>query len=98
MLTFETWLKLLTLVPGIAISVFIITANYCQWKIRRRFSGVISRIMFWYSLGLAAMLALTVWNWIAGILDVSTSQLLWGDSLTFLLATFFFFKGSTVIR
>lgn len=90
--------RLLTLVPGIATSVFIIGANYYQWKIRRRFSGVISRIMFWYSLGLAAMLALTVWNWVAGILDIGTTQLLSGDSLTFFFAAVFFFKGSTVIR
>jgi hypothetical protein len=90
--------RLLTLIPGIAVSVFLIVANYCQWKIRRRFSGVIGKIMFWYSLGLAAMLALTVWNWVAGIFDISTTQLLWGDSLTFLLAAFFFFKGSLVIR
>jgi len=95
MATFE---RLLTLVPGIAVLVFIIGANYYQWKIRQRYSGLIGRIMFWYSLGLAAMLALTIWNWVAGIFDIGTTQLLWGDSLTFLLATFFFFKGSIVIR
>ena len=93
-----TIVRLLTLIPAIAISLFIIGANYYQWRIRRRFSGVIGRIMFWYSLGLAAMLALTVWNWVAGIFDLGTTQLLWGDSLTFLLAAFFFFKGSIVIR
>lgn len=90
--------RLLTLFPGFAASVFIIGANYYQWKIRRRFSGVIGKIMFWYSLGLAAMLALTVWNWAAGIFDIGTTQLLGGDSLTFFLATIFFFKGSTVVR
>ena len=90
--------QLLTILPGIAITVFIILANYYQWKIRGRFSGVIGRIMFWYSLGLAAMLVLTIWHWLVVIFDMNIGDLLWGDIVFFLMAVIFFFKGSTVIR
>ena len=95
MVVFE---RLLTIIPGIAITVFIVLANYCQWKIRRRFSGVIGRIMFWYSLGLAAMLVLTIWHWLVVIFDMNIADLLWGDIVFFLMAVIFFFKGSSVIR
>jgi hypothetical protein len=90
--------RLLSILPGIAITVFIVLANFYQWKIRRRFSGVIGRIMYWYSFGLAAMLALTIWHWLVVIFEMSLPDLLWGDIVAFLLAAFFFFKGSTVIR
>lgn len=80
------------------MSVFILLANYYQWKIRRRFSGVIGKIMFWYSLGLGAMLALTIWNWIVALLEIGMTELLWGDLIFFLIASFFFFMGSIVIR
>lgn len=90
--------RLLGLLPGIAIFVFLVLANYYQWKIRHRFSGVIGGIMFWYSLGLAALLALSIWHWAVVIFDMSQPDLLWGDLLAFLIAAVFFFKGSTVIR
>ncbi len=90
--------RILALLPGVAITLFLALANFYQWKIRRRFSGVIGSVMFWYSLGLAAMLALTIWHWAVVIFDMSTPDLLWGDLVAFLLAAFFFFKGSTVIR
>lgn len=89
---------LLTIVPGIAITIFIVLANYYQWKIRTHFSGVIGRVMFWYSLGLAALLALTIWHWIVAIFEMRMVELLWGDVVFFLIAVFFFFKGSSVIR
>jgi hypothetical protein len=88
----------LLVAAGIASSLFIILANYFQWKIRRRFSGVIGKIMFWYSLGLGAMLALTIWNWIVAMLEIGMAELLWGDLVFFLIASFFFFMGSIVIR
>ncbi len=86
------------LLPGIAIFLFLVLANFYQWKIRRRFSGVIGSIMFWYSLGLAALLALSIWHWLVVIFEMSLPDLFWGDIVAFLLAAFFFFKGSTVIR
>jgi dolichol kinase len=89
---------LLTIIPGIAITVFILLANYFQWKVRRRFSGVIGKIMYWYSFGLAALLALTIWHWLVVIFDMNMGDLLWGDIAFFLIAAIFFFKGSSVIR
>ncbi len=88
----------MTILPGIAITVFIVLANFYQWKIRRRFSGVIGHIMYWYSLGLAALLVLTIWHWLVVIFDMTLPDLLWGDIVFFLVAVIFFFKGATVIR
>lgn len=89
---------LITIIPGILITIFIVLANFYQWKIRRRFSGLIGKIMFWYSLGLAALLALTIWHWLVVIFDMNIGDLLWGDIAFFLVAAIFFFKGSSVIR
>ena len=38
---------------GAIILVLILLANYYQIRTRRRFSGVIGKVLFWYSLGLA---------------------------------------------
>jgi hypothetical protein len=90
--------RLLSIVPGFAITVFIVLANYYQFKIRQRFSGLIGKVMFWHSLGLGALLLLTVWHWVVAIFDMTMSNLLWGDELLFLVACFFFFMSSIVIR
>jgi len=40
---------LLNIVTGGIIFVLVILANFYQFRVRRRFSGVIGKIMFWYS-------------------------------------------------
>ncbi len=83
---------------AIVILIMIILANLYQFRVMRRFSGVIGRIMFWYSLGLAAMLALTLFNWAASIFNWGIMAELVGSRLFFLVAVAFFLRGSTIIR
>jgi uncharacterized membrane protein YhaH (DUF805 family) len=83
---------------GILIVVVIILANIYQLRIKRRFSGVIGRVMFWYSLGLAALLLLTLFNVAADLFGWSLLDQVVGSRLFFLVAVVFFLKGAIVIR
>jgi hypothetical protein len=85
-------------ITGIFIIVMVVLANIYQLRIRRRFSGTIGKVMFWYSLGLAAMLALTVFNAIVDIMDWGLLTQVVGSRVFFLIAVAFFLKGSLVIR
>jgi hypothetical protein len=89
---------LLNLVTGAIILVLIILANFYQFRVRRRFSGVIGKIMFWYSLGLGAMLALTVFNWIAFPLQMDLLSITLADRVFDIAAVACFLKGALVIR
>ena len=83
---------------GVLILILILFANYYQFRIRRRFSGVIGKVMFWYSIGLAAMLALTIYNWITFSLRMDLSFITLSDRLFDIVAIACFLKGATVIR
>ena len=93
-LTFD----LLNIFTGVVILILILLANYYQFRIRRRFSGVIGRIMFWYSLGLALMLAATVFNWIMFSLNVDFVTVTLASRLFDIVAIGCFLKGAMVIR
>lgn len=83
---------------GAIILVLILLANYYQFRIRRRFSGVIGRIMFWYSLGLGLMLAVTIFNWIMYSLQADFVLISLADRLFDIAAIACFLKGAMVIR
>ena len=83
---------------GAVILVLILLANFYQFRIRRRFSGVIGRIMFWYSLGLALILAATIFNWIMFSLQLDFVTVTLAARLFDIMAIACFLKGSTVIR
>jgi hypothetical protein len=85
-------------VAGILIVVLIVLANVYQLRIRRRFSGAIGKVMFWYSLALATLLVLTLFNVAADILDWGLLTQVVGSRVFFLVAVVFFIKGSLVIR
>jgi hypothetical protein len=88
----------LNAISGVVIVIMIVLANVYQFRIQRRFSGVIGRIMFWYSLGLAAMLVLTIFNVVANIFNWSLLTQVVGSRVFFLIAVAFFLKGALVIR
>jgi hypothetical protein len=83
---------------GVLILILILLANYYQFRIRRRFSGVIGKVMFWYSIGLASMLALTIFNWITFSLRMDLSLITLSDRLFDIVAIACFLKGAIVIR
>jgi len=83
---------------GIIILCLVALATYYQFRIRRRFSGVIGAIMFWYSLGLAALLALTVFDWIAFPLNLDIFFITLLDRVLDIIALACFLKGALVIR
>lgn len=83
---------------GAIILILILLANYYQFRIRRRFSGVIGKIMFWYSLGLAAMLGVTIFNWIVFSLRMDLAFITLSDRLFDIVAIACFLKGAMVIR
>ena len=89
---------LLNVVTGAIILVLVILANFYQFRVRRRFSGVIGRIMFWYSLGLGFILALTIFNWIAFPLRMDLLSLTLADRIFEIVAVACFLKGAMVIR
>jgi hypothetical protein len=88
----------LNVTSGVVITIMIVLANVYQLRIKRRFSGAIGKIMFWYSLGLAAMLALTIFNVVANILNWGLLTQVVGSRVIFLIAVAFFLRGSLVIR
>lgn len=90
--------NLLNIGTGAIILVLILLANYYQFRIRRRFSGVIGKIMYWYSLGLAAMLALTIFNWITYSFQMDFVFITLADRLFDIVAIACFLKGALVIR
>jgi hypothetical protein len=83
---------------GAIILVLIVLANYYQTKTRRRFSGVIGKVMLWYSVGLAAMLAVTIFNWTAYTLQLQLQFIENADRLFDIAAISCFLKGALVIR
>jgi hypothetical protein len=83
---------------GAIILVLILLANFYQFRIRRRFSGVIGKIMFWYSLGLAAMLAVTIYNWILFSIGMDIAFVALSDRVFDIVAVACFLKGAMVIR
>jgi len=89
---------LLNIGTGAIILVLIILANFYQFRVRRRFSGVIGKIMFWYSLGLGSMLVLTIFNWIAFSLRIDLLTITLADRVFDIAAIACFLKGAMVIR
>ena len=83
---------------GVVILVLILIANYYQFRIRRRFSGVIGKIMFWYSLGLATMLAVAILDWIMFSLQMDFITVTLIGRFFDILAIACFLKGTLVIR
>lgn len=83
---------------GVIILVLITLANLYQFRVRRRFSGVIGKIMFWYSLGLGSMLALTVFNWIAWPFRMDILYIILAERIFLIAAIACFLKGALVIR
>jgi hypothetical protein len=83
---------------GAVILVLIVLANFYQFRIRRRFSGVIGKIMFWYSLGLALMLAATIFDWIMFSLQMDFVTVTLAARLFDMVAIACFLKGAMVIR
>jgi len=88
----------LNVLTGSVILILILLANYYQFRIRRRFSGVIGKVMFWWSIGLAAMLALTIFNWITFGLGMDLSFITIIDRFFDIVGIACFLKGSMVIR
>jgi hypothetical protein len=83
---------------GTIILVLIVLANYYQYKTMRRFSGVIGKVMLWYSLGLATLLLATIFNFIAFSLNLNIWTINYGERAFFIVAILLFLKGARVIR
>lgn len=83
---------------GTVILILVLLANYYQFRIRRRFSGVIGKVMFWYSVGLIVMLVLTVFNWIMFSLKMDLALVTVCERFFFIVALACFLKGAMVIR
>jgi len=83
---------------GSVILILIVLANYHQFRIRRQFSGVIGKVMLWWSIGLAAMLALTIFNWITFSVGMDLSFITIFDRFFEIAGFACFLKGSMVIR
>jgi hypothetical protein len=94
----HTFFDVFNIATGTVILILIVLANYYQLRIRRRFSGVIGKIMFWYSIGLEALLALTVFNWIMFSLRMDLSLITLSDRFFDIAAIACFLKGAMVIR
>lgn len=83
---------------SVALLIMVVVANYYQIRIMRRFSGVIGKIMFWYSLGLASMLALTIFEWVVTFAGLDPGIRDAGEQVFFTVAVAFFLRGSIIIR
>ena len=83
---------------GTIILVLVLLANYYQFRVRRRFSGVIGKVMFWYSLGLAAILALTIFNWVMFSFRIDLAFITIYGRFFDIAAIACFLKGSMIIR
>jgi len=83
---------------GLIILILIILANFYQFKVRRRFSGVIGKVMFWYSMGLATLLVLTILEWITFSLNMDLTFITIFERLFLIAAIACFLKGALVIR
>ncbi len=83
---------------GVIILVLVILANFYQFRVRRRFSGVIGKIMFWYSLGLVSILVLTIFNWVAFTLNMDLVSITLADRVFDIAAVACFLKGAMVLR
>jgi hypothetical protein len=83
---------------GFMILVMIVLANIYQRRVMKRFSGVIAKVMSWYSLGLFTFLILTIWEWITNVIvmDFWVGELV--GRLLFIVGIAFFLKGARVIR
>ncbi|MFQ6077257.1 MAG: hypothetical protein ACE5Z5_14185 [Candidatus Bathyarchaeia archaeon] len=91
-------LEVATPICGTLITVFIILANYHQIKIMKRFSGLIGKVMFWYSWGLLFLLLLTIYNIIAFMYPIPADWFYFGTMVFFLPACVCFWKGARVIK
>lgn len=89
---------ILNMGTGAIILVMILLANLRQYRIRRRFSGVIGKVMFWYMLGLGSLLALTIYNWIVYSLQLELMFITLSGRVFDIMATACFLKGASVIR
>jgi hypothetical protein len=94
----EPFALLIDDIAGITIVVMIVLVNVYQLRIMRRFSGAIGKVMFWYSLGLGALFALTLFNVVADIFNWGLLAQVIGSRLFFIVAIAFFLKGALVIR
>ncbi len=90
--------ELLFVSSSLALLIMVVIANYYQIKIMRRFSGVIGKIMFWYSLGLASMLVLTIFEWVILLSGLDPGVRDAGEQIFFTVAVAFFLRGSIIIR
>jgi len=83
---------------GFVILVMILLANIYQRRIMKRFSGLIGKVMSWYSLGLFTFLILTIWGWVTNVvaMDFWLGELV--GRLLFIVGVAFFVKGARVIR
>ena len=94
-------MELLGVISNILAGViwaFIILANYRQIKIRKRFSGLIGKMMFWHTWGLIFLLIIAIYSGItANYFGLSELTNL-GTMIFFLIAVIFFWKGSRVIK
>jgi len=83
---------------GAIILVLILLANFYQFRVRQRFSGLIGKIMLWYSLGLGFLLAVTIFNWIVFSAQMDLAFITLADRLFDIAAIACFVKGAMVIR
>jgi len=93
-----TMVDLFNIGTGAIILVLVILANFYQFRVRRRFSGVIGKIMFWYSLGLGCILAVTIFNWVAFPFNMDLVSITLADRVFVIAAVACFLKGAMVIR
>ena len=83
---------------GLVILILIILANFYQSKIMRRFSGIIGKVMFWYSIGLVTTLVGTIFEWIAFTLNLDFVIVTLAARVFAIVSIAFFLKGARVIR
>ena len=83
---------------GTIILILIVLANFYQRRIMKRFSGVIGKIMSWYSLGLFTFLLFTIFAWVVNIFDLDSRVAEIVGRLFFIVAIVCFLKGARVIR
>lgn len=89
---------LLNIATGAIILVLVVLVNFYQFRVRRRFSGVIGKIMFWYSMGLGSLLAATIFYWIAFPLRMDLLTMNLAGRVFDIAALACFLKGAMVIR
>lgn len=89
---------IVTSILGISIWITIVLANYFQLRTLRKFSGLIGRVMFWYSIGLVMLLALTAYEYYVGLTTETLPPSYIGTMALFLIACLFFLRGASIIK